>query len=166
VSRWTRIRATLTLRFVTLMLLADSSAALAQELPLRLTPTEIEAMAKSGPGAGTSGVAGIQSIVLSGDPTKAGPYTIEIRVPARTRIAAHSHQDDRSAVVVSGRWSLGYGDKASDAGLKLLPPGSFYTEPAGVTHFAMTGDEPAIVCISGYGPTNTDYVEASDAPRR
>jgi quercetin dioxygenase-like cupin family protein len=140
--------------------------AFAQEVPLRLSPSEIAMTAKAGPGAGTSGVAGIQSIVLSGDPTRAGPYTIQIRVPAHTRIAAHSHRDDRSAVVVSGLWYLGYGDIAADAGFKQLPPGSFYTEPAGVTHFAMTGDQPATVYISGFGPTSTDYVEASDAPRR
>ncbi|WP_255700827.1 hypothetical protein [Novosphingobium kaempferiae] len=43
---------------------------------------------------------------------------------------------------------------------------SFYTEPAGANHFAMTGDEAAIVAISGYGPTSADYVEARDVPRR
>lgn len=158
-------RSTCPLLFGVLILLAGTDA-MAREETIRLTPTEIEALAKVGPGAGTSGVVGIQSIVLSGDPTKEGPYTIEIRVPPRTRIAAHSHRDDRSAVVVSGRWFLGYGDKASDAAFKLLPPGSFYTEPAGANHFAMTGDEAAVVYISGYGPTSTDYVEATDAPRR
>jgi quercetin dioxygenase-like cupin family protein len=156
-------RSTSALLFGALILLADTGA-MAREVNIRLTPVEIEALAKAGPGAGTSGVVGIQSIVLSGDPTKEGPYTIEIRVPARTRIAAHSHKDDRSAVVVSGRWLLGYGDRASDAAFKLLPPGSFYTEPAGANHFAMTGDEAAVVYISGYVPTSTDYVEAVDAP--
>ena len=98
---------------------------------MRLTPSEIAAMAKAGPGAGTSGVAGIQSTVLSGDPTKPGPYTIEIRVPPHVTIAAHAHRDERSAVVVSGEWYLGYGATATEAAVKLLPPGSFYTEPAG-----------------------------------
>ncbi len=151
---------------VALLFLLAGGGASAGEIPIRLTPADIDALAKVGPGAGTSGVAGIQSIVLSGDPTKQGPYTIEIRVPAHTRIAAHSHRDDRSAIVVSGQWSLGYGDRASDAAFKLLSPGSFYTEPAGANHFAMTGDEEAIVAISGYGPTSTDYVEATNVPRR
>jgi quercetin dioxygenase-like cupin family protein len=147
-----------------LAFLASSTVALAQEAQLRLTPTEVAAMAKVGPGAGTSGVAGIQSTVLSGDPTKAGPYTIEIRVPAHTQIAAHDHRDDRSAVVISGQWYLGYGRAANDAAFKLLPPGSFYTEPAGDAHFAMTGDEPAVVYISGFGPTSTHYVDPANAP--
>lgn len=143
-----------------LMLLGVASAAPTGG-ELRLTPAEIAAMAKGGAGAGTSGVAGIQTTILQGDPTKAGPYTIEIRVPANTRIAAHGHRDDRSAVVVSGTWYFGYGSKADEALVKALPPGSFYTEPAGVAHFAMTRDEPVIAYITGYGPTDTVFVDAS-----
>lgn len=160
------VRATLVIRLVALMLLADSAGAFAQTAPVRLTPEEIGSLAKAGPGAGTSGVAGIQSVVLLGDPAKPGPYTIEIRVPAYTRIAPHAHRDDRSAVVVSGDWYLAYGDRAEPAGFKLLPPGSFYTEPADAPHYAMTGDRPAIVYISGFGPTSTDYVDAGSAPQR
>ena len=123
----------------------------------RLTPAEIEAQAKGGAGPGTSGVAGIRTTVLLGDPAKAGPYTIEIRVPAHTRIQAHTHRDARSAVVVSGTWYFGYGALAEEAKAKALPPGSFYTEPANDPHFALTRDEPAIVYISGWGPTDTVY---------
>jgi quercetin dioxygenase-like cupin family protein len=138
--------------------------ALAQTGTLRLTPAEIAAKTPVGAGAGTSGVSGVQSVVLFGDPTKAGPYTIEIRVPANTRIAAHEHRDDRTAVVVSGQWFLGYGAKASDDAAKALPPGSFYTEPGGVAHFARTGDQPAVVYITGFGPTDTVYVDPATAP--
>nr|WP_240903641.1 cupin domain-containing protein [Caulobacter sp. 602-2] len=135
----------------------------AQEL--RLTPPEIAALAKGGAGAGTSGVAGIKTTTLYGDPTRPGPYTIEIRVPPHTRIAAHSHKDERTAVVASGVWYFGYGKRNEDPLAKELPPGSFYTEPAGVDHFAQTHDQPASVYIFGYGPTSTDYVVAADAPK-
>ncbi|MDB5454717.1 MAG: hypothetical protein JWP92_302 [Caulobacter sp.] len=104
--------------------------------------------------------------MLSGDPTKAGPYTIQIRVPAHTRIQAHSHRDDRSAVVVAGTWWFGYGDVAEDAKVEALGPGSFYTEPAGLAHFAQTRETPATVYITGVGPTDTVYVDAANAPRR
>lgn len=135
----------------------------AQEL--RLTPPEIAALAKGGAGAGTSGVAGIKTTTLYGDPTRPGPYTIEIRVPPHTRIAAHSHKDERTAVVASGVWYFGYGKRNEDPLVKELPPGSFYTEPAGVDHFAQTHGQPASVYIFGYGPTSTDYVVAADAPK-
>ena len=58
-----------------ILALAIATAALAgsQEEQRRLTPSDIAAMAKSGPGAGASGVPGIQTTVLSGDPMAAGP---------------------------------------------------------------------------------------------
>jgi quercetin dioxygenase-like cupin family protein len=142
-------------------LLALTATSLAFAAPAdgqrRLTPTEIAALAKGGAGPGSSGVAGIQTTVLYGDPTKPGPYTIEIRVPPNTRIAAHRHRDHRSAVVISGTWHFGYGGKADEALMKTLPPGSFYTEAADDPHFAMTGDEPVVAYISGYGPTDTVF---------
>ncbi|HWW27251.1 MAG TPA: cupin domain-containing protein, partial [Caulobacter sp.] len=112
-----------------------------------------------------SGVAGIQTSVLAGDPTKPGPYTIRLSAPANTRIAAHSHRDERTAVVISGAWYFGYGDTADEAKVKALPPGSFYTEPAGDHHFALTRDEPVVVYIFGYGPTDTVYVDPAAAPK-
>jgi quercetin dioxygenase-like cupin family protein len=145
--------------------LALATVATAKEIPQRLTPGEIAGMSKGGAGAGTSGVAGIRTTVLSGDPAVAGPYTIEIRVPPHTRIAAHTHRDDRSGVVVSGSWGFGYGSKADPALVKVLGPGSFYTEPAGVAHFAQTGDQPAAIYITGVGPTDTDYLDTAADPR-
>jgi len=126
----------------------------------RMTPAEIEAQVKGGAGPGTSGVAGIRTTVLLGDPSRSGPYTIEIRVPAHTRIAAHTHRDPRTAVVESGTWYFGYGASADETKVKALPPGSFYSEPAGDAHFAMTRDEAVIVYISGWGPTDTVFTTA------
>jgi pimeloyl-ACP methyl ester carboxylesterase/quercetin dioxygenase-like cupin family protein len=143
-----------------------ATAPKAGEAPLRLTALAIAALDKGGAGAGTSGVGGIESVVLSGDPTKQGPYTIAVRVPPHTRIAAHRHRDDRSAVVVSGTWYLGYGTTADQGLAEPLGPGSYYTEPGDEPHFAATGDEPAVVYITGFGPTDTRYVEAAADPRR
>lgn len=133
---------------------------------LRLAPADVAALPALGAGAGTSGVAGIRTRILSGDPTRAGLYTIALTVPANTRIAAHRHRDNRTATVVSGTWYLGYGDKAADAAFKALPPGSFYAEPADVAHFARTGAEPVTVYITGIGPTDTRYVDAAADPGR
>ena len=131
---------------------------------VRLTADEIAKLPAIATGPGTSGLASIRTTVLVGDPLKDGPYTIALFVPANTRIAAHRHRDSRSVVVVAGEWSFGYGDKANDA-VKLLGPGGFYTGPAGVAHFARTGNQPATIYISGVGPTDTQYVDASDASR-
>ena len=56
-------------------------------------------------------------------------------------------------------------DKADEAKVKALPPGSFYTEPAGAPHFALTREEPVVVYIFGQGPTDTIYVDPATAPK-
>jgi len=78
-------------------------------------------------------------------------------VPANTRIEAHDHPDDRILMVISGSWHFGYGNHFDEKELKELSPGSFYTEPPNVPHFARTGDTPAVVQISGFGPSGTRY---------
>ena len=126
---------------------------------LRLTPGEVDSMQAHDSGAGTSGVAGIRTTVISGDPTRDGPYTIRLSVPANTKIQAHTHRDDRTAIVVSGLWYFGYGSVAGTAAEKALPAGSFYTEPGGLAHFAETRADSVVVYISGNGPTDTVYVK-------
>lgn len=131
----------------------------------RVTRSEFKFPQQSDPGTGSSGVSGIQIIVLKGDPNEPGVYTIMLRVPAHTQIAANSHRDDRVAAVVSGTSHIGYGDKFDESKLKALPPGSFYTEPPGRNHFAETGDEPVVVQITGLGPSSTEYVDPAQDPR-
>jgi pimeloyl-ACP methyl ester carboxylesterase/quercetin dioxygenase-like cupin family protein len=132
----------------------------------RFTPAEYKFPQQGNPGTGSSGMTGIQTVVLKGNPDQAGVYTIMLRVPAHTKIAAHSHRDDRVATVISGTWRFGYGNKFDDAQLKSLPPGSFYTEPPGQPHFAETGDEAVTVQITGFGPSSTDYVDPAQDPRK
>jgi uncharacterized RmlC-like cupin family protein len=93
-------------------------------------------------------------------------YTIRVSVPANVSIAAHMHRDDRVVTVVSGVWYFGYGSRADASLLKELPHGSFYTEPGGVPHFAQTRSQAVIVHITGIGPTDTIYVDASADPRK
>ena len=142
-------------------LLALSLVAAAQDgqVKRRLTPKEIEALPTQSAGAGTSGLPAVTTRVLFGDPTKSGLYTIELRVAPNTVIQAHTHRDTRTAVVVNGLWYFGYGPKNEQALVKALPPGAFYTEPAGESHFARTGPEGATVSITGYGPTDTVYTK-------
>lgn len=150
-----------------LLLLAVTPAALgaAPLQPQRMTQAEIAELPATGAGSGTSGVEGIRTHVLSGDPSREGPYTIMLSVPANTRIAAHRHKDDRVATIVSGTWNFGYGPVAGE-NTKALGPGSFYTEPAGASHFARTSAEPVVLYIHGYGPTDTEYTAASADSRR
>lgn len=119
----------------------------------------------SAAGTGTSGVSGIQTVVLKGDPTKPGLYVLALRAPANMTIQAHSHKDDRVATVLKGTWYFGYGEKFDEKALKALPPGSSYTEPPNTAHFARTREQ-VVIEIVGYGPSSTTYVNAADDPTK
>ncbi len=123
-----------------------------------LSLEQIQAMPMTGAGAGTSGLSGIRTVLLYGDPAKPGPYVLEIHVPPNTAIAAHTHRDDRFATVISGAWYFGYGANPAHAPAKALTAGGLYTEPAGAPHFAFTRDAPAVVRLTGVGPSDTAYV--------
>ena len=114
-------------------------------------------------GTGTSGVAGIQTVVLKGDPTKPGLYVLALRAPANMTIQAHAHKDDRVATVLKGTWYFGYGKAFDEKALKMLPAGSMYTEPANTPHFARTREQ-VVIEIVGYGPSSTSYVNPADDP--
>ncbi|HEU5080928.1 MAG TPA: alpha/beta fold hydrolase [Opitutaceae bacterium] len=131
----------------------------------RLTLEEIRQVGAISAGTGTSGKSGIETVVLKGNPNEPGLYTIVLRIPAHTRIAAHDHPDDRVASVLSGTWYFGYGDTFDPAAVKSLPVGSVYTEPPHRVHFAETRDDPVVLEITGFGPSGTLYVDPAKDPR-
>jgi len=132
---------------------------------MRLLPSEMLAGTPDGNQIGSSGLAGVHTKVLFGDPAKPGFYSILLFVPANTMIQAHSHRDDRMATVVSGAWYFGYGNHFDAKALKALPAGSVYSEPAAQNHFARTASEDVVVHISGYGPTDTRYFDPANEPK-
>ena len=145
--------------------LIAASTVTAQSLPqMRLTPAEIKTTALDNNRIGSSGLEGVHTKVLFGNPEREGFYTILLFVPAHTTIAAHSHRDNRMATVVSGKWQFGYGDHFDPKSLKTLPAGSVYSEPGRVDHFARTVSDPVIVEISGFGPTDTRYFDPANDP--
>jgi quercetin dioxygenase-like cupin family protein len=147
--------------------LAATSIASSPSLPeMRMTPAEIRTSVLDSNQIGSSGLPGVHTKVVFGDPSRVGFYTILLFVPAHTTIQAHSHRDDRMATVVSGEWHFGYGNHFDAKLLKTLPPGSVYSEPGGDNHFAQTDNDPVIVEISGYGPTDTHYFEAKNDPKQ
>jgi len=133
---------------------------------LRMTKAEVMQAKSAGAIApGSSNISGIQVIVIHGNPSGVGLYTILLKVPANTTIAAHLHPDDRVATVIDGAWYFGYGDKFEKSKLKELPPGSIYSEVKDQNHFAMTGKSPVVLEITGYGPSGVTYVNPADDPQ-
>jgi quercetin dioxygenase-like cupin family protein len=146
--------------------IAATAVATAQSLPeMRMTPAEIRGSTLDNNQIGSSGLVGVHTNVVFGNPAKSGFYSILLFVPAHTTIQAHSHRDDRIATVVSGEWHFGYGNQFDAKALKTLTPGSVYSEPGGKNHFAQTETDAVVVQISGYGPTDTHYFDAANEPK-
>jgi quercetin dioxygenase-like cupin family protein len=121
----------------------------------RFSASEIAAMAAAAPKGANPG---IQMTNLVGDPTKPGLYTVRVALAPHTQAKPHVHRDNRSVTVLSGTWSMGYGAHFDEKALKALPPGSVYTEPAGQAHFSQAGNEPVVILVTGYGPSDTKFV--------
>jgi quercetin dioxygenase-like cupin family protein len=111
-------------------------------------------------------VRGAQIAVLLGDPAKAGPFVIRVRLPPNAHIMPHRHPEARTYTVLAGEWKLGFGAKYTAAALRSFPPGSLYRLPADVVHFQAAGPSETVVQIDAVGPSTTDFVDPSDDPRK
>jgi hypothetical protein len=103
--------------------------------------------------------------VISGDPGKAGPFTIRLKVPAGYKIAPHWHPTDENVTVLTGTFALGMGETFDAASLKPLTAGSYGLLPAEMRHFAMA-KTAAVVQVHGTGPFVLNYVNPADDPRK
>lgn len=121
--------------------------------PIRLAPQEIQFAAD----ASRPGHMAVAS--LYGDMGQAGLYAARVLIPAGLRVLPHAHPDDRMVVVVSGTLLVGFGDRFDQVDMKAMPPGSFFTEPAGRVHFAWARDGDVVVQVSGVGPSGTVYIQ-------
>lgn len=102
---------------------------------------------------GTGMMKGLDVAVLSGDPSKSGPYVLRLRIPANTNLPPHYHGDIENVTVISGALWVGLGDTFDASKLKELGPGTFASIPANVHHYAMTKTE-TIIQIHGVGPSS------------
>jgi hypothetical protein len=95
-----------------------------------------------------------------GDPGKAGPFTIRLKVPAGYKIPAHE-----AVTVISGNFNIGMGDKLDEAKAEKLTAGGFVDLPANMNHFVFA-DTESIVQISSEGPFAINYANPADDPSK
>jgi hypothetical protein len=124
-----------------------------------LTPVEMKWASQGG-----LAVPGMEQLNLVGDPAKPGPYTLRLKFPKGFKIAPHTHPDAREVTILSGIFATGYGEKFDAGNLKVLPAGSFYTEPANVPHYIEI-KEDAVLQVSGVGPSGRRFVNPSANPK-
>jgi quercetin dioxygenase-like cupin family protein len=107
-----------------------------------------------------TGAAGVNQVVLYGDPTKSGPYVVLNRFKPGNFSKPHFHPNDRFITVVKGTWWIATGNKVDHNEMVRLPAGSFVTDIAKQVHWDGAKDEEAWVLIVGDGPGTLTYVDA------
>ena len=160
------MKAQLTAGIILLWLLANVPAQAGKEKPhdgdaehVLLKPEDI----KWGP-APAALPAGASFAVLSGDPTKAGPFTIRAKLPDGYTVPLHWHPSDEHVTVLQGTLLIAY-EKGKDLAKQSLPAGSFMRMPKEMRHFAWAKGE-TIIQVHGVGPFDITYVNAADDPRK
>lgn len=108
---------------------------------------------------------GAKVAVLFGDPGKAGPTVIRVKMPVGYKIPPHWHSLAENLTVISGTLYLGGGDKMETAGAHGMMAGGFHYLPAKVHHYAFT-KTPTIVQIHGEGPFDITYINPDDDPQK
>jgi quercetin dioxygenase-like cupin family protein len=108
--------------------------------------------------------AGAMMAVVSGDPGKPGPFTVELSFPNGYAIAPHTHPTAEHVTVKSGELWYGMGDDVRKADMKAMKPGNSGDIPANMSHYVRASGKTRIV-VSSTGPFVTKYVHAKDDPR-
>jgi quercetin dioxygenase-like cupin family protein len=102
---------------------------------------------------------GRQRAQLFGDSSQGGAWVDRVKIPAGTRVLAHTHPQDELVTVIDGTWYIGEGERFDPARLRPYPAGSFIVIPAGTPHFVAANDGGVIVQLSGTEKFRTDYLE-------
>jgi hypothetical protein len=123
-------------------------------------PAELKWMDMPPPGL----PAGATFAVVSGDPGKAGKFTVRIRMPSNYAVRPHWHPSDEKVTLVSGKLAYGMGDQLSRTAGEGLAPGASVVMKAKMHHWVYTGDG-AEVEVSAMGPFAVTYVNPGDDPR-
>ena len=109
--------------------------------------------------------AGAKLAVVKGDPSKAGDFTVRIKMPANYAVPPHHHPGDETVRVMGdGTLSYGMGDKLDRSNVGSLTKGYHVTMAAGMNHYVFTSDA-LDVQVSGTGPFAITYVDPKDDPR-
>jgi quercetin dioxygenase-like cupin family protein len=108
----------------------------------------------------------VRLAIVVGDPSKAGPYTIRVRVPHGVKLMPHRHPEDRVYTVISGVFYIGLGDRFDADKLQAYPPGSVIVLPGNTPHFHWAKSSEYVTQVNAIGPLGIEYINAKDDPRR
>jgi quercetin dioxygenase-like cupin family protein len=107
----------------------------------------------------------VRLAVLVGDPSKAGPYLIRVKLPEGTKMMPHKHPEDRIYTVMSGVFYIGLGEIFDESKLIAFAPGSVIVLPGGQPHFHWAKSGEYVTQVYAIGPLGLGYVDPANDPR-
>jgi hypothetical protein len=107
---------------------------------------------------------GAKFVVLDGDPSREGLFTIRAILPAGYKVPAHWHPTVENVTVIEGTLYMGMGEKLDESKAMALTAGGFTAMPAKTAHYAFTKDG-ATIQVHAMGPFAITYYSAADDPR-
>lgn len=108
---------------------------------------------------------GAKLAVLEGDPSKPGPFTMRLSMPAGYKVAPHWHSQTENLTVISGTFMVGMGEQVDAKAMKPYKAGAFGSVPAKQPHYAVAKG-PTVIQIHGEGPFDLTYVNEKDDPTK
>ena len=108
---------------------------------------------------------GARMSVVSGDPSKAEMFTVELAMPSGYQIAPHFHPTDEAVEVKKGTLLVGMGDKFDASKAKPMKAGDKGTVPAKAHHFA-AAQGATFISVTAMGPFALTYVNPADDPQK
>lgn len=108
---------------------------------------------------------GAQFALLEGDPSEAGYFALQLKMPDGYVIPPHSHAVQERVTVLKGLFHLGQGEAVDRAATQALAPGSYFSLAPGMNHYAVMEGE-TVVQLTSIGPWQITYVNSADDPRK
>jgi quercetin dioxygenase-like cupin family protein len=108
---------------------------------------------------------GARMAVVSGDPGKAAPFTVQLAMPSGYKIAPHFHPTDEGVEVKKGTLLVGMGDKFDLSKAKPMKAGDKGSVPANAHHFA-AAQGATFIQVTAMGPFALTYVNPADDPQK
>jgi len=108
--------------------------------------------------------AGSKMAVVSGDPSQAAMFTVQLSLPDGYKFPPHFHHTAEAVEVKKGTFLFAMGDTFDAAQLKTMAVGGKGSIPANGHHYAQAKG-PTIVAVTAMGPFEITYVNAADDPR-
>jgi hypothetical protein len=93
----------------------------------------------------------IQISIITGDPTKTGPFSLLLKIPASVVIPPHWESTDENIVELRGTFEYGEGEDFDASKLQALKPQTTILVTAQKHNFGRA-KESAIIMVSGNGP--------------